>query len=183
MAADDFFARWSKRAQPEAEPVANPADGAADAGQPVAAEPPGLPAPTLEEASRLTADSDYARFVAPGVDEDVKRAAMKMLFSDPHFNRMDGLDTYIDDYSVFEPIPPDMLRALNHGKALLDPLAQLEQPLMELVQKMTGIDAAAPADAAPSLAPPASPPAALADAPLPSGIPTAAAATSDRGPT
>ena len=30
---------------------------------------------------------------------------MKKLFSDPHFNVMDGLDTYIDDYGKPDPIP------------------------------------------------------------------------------
>ena len=147
MAADDFFARWSKRRQPEADTALAPVavDGAADAGQPAAPEPSEQLAPTMEEVSRLTAESDYSRFIARGVDESVKRAAMKKLFSDPHFNLMDGLDTYIDDYNVFEPIPPEMLRALNHGKALLDPLGQLEKPLMELVQKVVEIDAAMPA--------------------------------------
>ena len=41
--------------------------------------------------------------------EDVRRAALKKLFSDPRFNVMDGLDVYIDDYSKTEPIPPEML--------------------------------------------------------------------------
>ena len=30
---------------------------------------------------------------------------MKKLFSDPHFNVMDGLDTYIDDYGKPDPLP------------------------------------------------------------------------------
>jgi len=94
----------------------------------------------MEDASLLTHDSDYSRFVARDVDEGVKRAAMKKLFSDPHFNLMDGLDTYIEDYNTFEPIPPEMLHALNHGKALLNPLAQLAQPLMQLVQKVAAAD-------------------------------------------
>jgi hypothetical protein len=31
---------------------------------------------------------------------------------------MDGLDTYIDDYSKEDPIPPAMLRALNQARTL-----------------------------------------------------------------
>ena len=31
---------------------------------------------------------------------------MKKLFADPHYNVMDGLDVYIDDYSKPDPIPP-----------------------------------------------------------------------------
>ena len=76
------------------------------------------PLPTLADVALLTRDSDYARFVAGGVDEGVKRAAMKKLFSDPHFNVMDGLDIYIDDYSIADPIPLAMLREMNQSKAL-----------------------------------------------------------------
>jgi hypothetical protein len=66
----------------------------------------------------LTRESDYSRFVATGVDEGVKRAAMKKLFTDPHFNVMDGLDTYIDDYGMPDPIPLAMLRQMNQSKVL-----------------------------------------------------------------
>ena len=43
---------------------------------------------------------------------------MKKLFSDPHFNVMDGLDTYIDDYGKPDPIPPSMLRQMVQSKFL-----------------------------------------------------------------
>ena len=61
--------------------------------------------PTLDDVATLTRESDFSRFVAPGVDGDVKNAALKKLFSDPHFNVMDGLDIYIDDYSKPDPLP------------------------------------------------------------------------------
>jgi hypothetical protein len=80
------------------------------------AEPP--PPPTLEDAQALTKDSDFARFVKPDVSPEVKNAAMKKLFADPHFNVMDGLDTYIDDYGKPDPIPPEMLKSLVSGKFL-----------------------------------------------------------------
>jgi hypothetical protein len=48
----------------------------------------------------------------------VKNAAFKKLFTDPHFNVMDGLDVYIDDYSKPDPIPPEMLRNLASAKFL-----------------------------------------------------------------
>jgi hypothetical protein len=53
------------------------------------------------------------------VNEDVRRAALKKLFSDPHFNVMDGLDTYIDDYSKTEPIPAAMLASLRQAQNIL----------------------------------------------------------------
>ncbi len=67
----------------------------------------------------LTKESDYSRFVGRDVDPGVKNAAMKKLFaSDPHFNVMDGLDVYIDDYNRFEPVPRNLLRQLVNARAM-----------------------------------------------------------------
>lgn len=121
MAAESFFARWSRvKAESPAAAIA-----AGDPGAALAPSPP-LPAadaqpplPTLEQVARLTTESDFTPFVARGVDEAVRRAAMKKLFADPRFNVMDGLDTYIDDYNKFEPLTPLMVAALNHAKNLI----------------------------------------------------------------
>jgi hypothetical protein len=43
---------------------------------------------------------------------------MKKLFTDPHYNVMDGLDIYIDDYSKPDPMPASMLRQLASAKFL-----------------------------------------------------------------
>jgi len=56
--------------------------------------------------------------IASGVDDRVKQAAMKKLFADPHFNVMDGLDTYIDDYGKPDPIPESMLRRMAQAQFL-----------------------------------------------------------------
>jgi hypothetical protein len=32
---------------------------------------------------------------------------------------MDGLDIYIDDYSIADPIPPEMLAQMNQARGLL----------------------------------------------------------------
>jgi hypothetical protein len=78
-----------------------------------------VPPPTLDDVAQLTKESDYTRFIAPDVEPGVKNAAMKKLFaSDPHFNVMDGLDTYIDDYNKFEPLTKSMLRQLVSARAL-----------------------------------------------------------------
>jgi len=119
MAAETFFARWSRvkteaRILPEVPPPADPASPAD------AADLAPMPAaPTLEQVEQLTGDSDFTPFVARGVDETVRRAALKKLFADPRFNVMDGLDTYIDDYNKFEPLTPLMVAALNHAKDLI----------------------------------------------------------------
>src|SRR5882762_8268313 len=51
----------------------------------------------------------------------VEMRIVKKLFHDPHFNVMDGLDTYIDDYSKPDPIPEEMLKSLKQANRLLFP--------------------------------------------------------------
>ena len=132
-----FLSRWSRRkvlvrqgvapaepvavpavapvVQAAAEPVVTPQAQAAPAAEPAPAAPP---PPTLADVALLTRDSDYTRFVAPGVDTGVKNAALKQLFTDPHFNVMDGLDTYIDDYGIPDPLPAGMLRQMAQSQFL-----------------------------------------------------------------
>ncbi len=131
MAASDFFARWSKAGMPPDRTLSEVAGERAIPAVPDQGSPAPLPPPralTLEDAAALTADADFKPFMASHVDAGVKRLALKQLFADPHFNVMDGLDTYIEDYNSFVPMDAAMVAALNHGKALLDPLAQLLHP-------------------------------------------------------
>src|SRR5688572_4064402 len=128
--SEGFFERWSRRkrqgeAAPPEEPTAAPAAPAApvaSAAQ-VAGAHPGLPPereeekqeavpPTLADTETLTPESDFKPFVARNVAPEVRNAAMKKLFADPHFNVMDRLDTYIDDYSNPAPLPAASLRKM-----------------------------------------------------------------------
>lgn len=83
---------------------------------PAAAEAPAPP--TLDDVALLDRESSYSRFVARDVSPDVRNAAMKKLFSDPHYNVMDGLDIYIDDYGKPDPLPAGMLRQMVQSKML-----------------------------------------------------------------
>src|SRR5258706_9160117 len=105
-----FWARWSqrKREAGEAPPAAAPADEVVD-----------TPVPELPPVDELTPQSDFSAFMHPKVDADLRRAALKKLFSDPHFNVMDGLDTYVDDYSKSDPLPPAMLAGLRQAQNIL----------------------------------------------------------------
>ncbi len=104
------LSRWSKRK------LATAVDATTSVPAVSPATAPGVPAPSapaeLPPVESLTFDSDFTAFLRPGVDDKVKRAALKQLFRDPRFNVMDGLDTYIDDYTKADPIPPDMLADL-----------------------------------------------------------------------
>jgi hypothetical protein len=83
-----------------------------------AAAPPPEALPTFADVAALTPGADVARFMRPGVDGAVRRAALKKLFSDPRFNVMDGLDTYIDDYGKPDPLPLAMLRRMHQSATL-----------------------------------------------------------------
>lgn len=68
------------------------------------------PLPPIES---LTPDSDFSPFMKPEVDASLKRQALKTLFQDPRFNVMDGLDVYIADYSVADPLPEGWLEKMT----------------------------------------------------------------------
>jgi hypothetical protein len=139
MADDNFLSRWSRRKvqvqrgeepppEPLPEPAAAPAppaalqpapaplpaDGTAAVETPAPAEPP----PTLADVETLTPQADFSRFVKPDVEPGVQRAALKKLFADPHYNVMDGLDVYIDDYNTPDPLPKSMLRQMVQSRLL-----------------------------------------------------------------
>lgn len=151
-----FLHRWSRRKHeaaraPEAPPPAppEPVPVVATAPVPEAAPPPAEPAP-LPPVESLTIESDFTPFLSQKVDETVKRAALRKLFSDPRFNVMDGLDVYIDDYSKPDPVP----------EGFLDKLADVYKTLEE-----KAAEPAAPADA--TVAEAEAPPPAADPAPKP----------------
>src|SRR5437773_916517 len=89
-----------------------PATGSPPAGVPETPPSAAVAAKELPPVESLTFDSEFAQFLKPDVDETIKRAALRKLLRDPRFNVMDGLDTYIDDYTKADPIPPDVLADL-----------------------------------------------------------------------
>lgn len=127
--SEGFLHRWSRRkiqgdaAAPEeprqsaqlppvAPAPAMPEETVSAAQKEGAAQPAEAPLPTLEDVQALTPESDFKPFVARNVAPEVRNAAMKKLFSDPHFNVMDRMDIYIDDYSNPAPLPAAQLRKM-----------------------------------------------------------------------
>jgi Protein of unknown function (DUF3306) len=124
-AKDPFVSRWSRRkvAARRGETLAEPAPP----------QPPPAPAPSAETPASAPAEpaielpsldtlkgleSDYKAFLQPEVDPATRSAALRKLFGDPHFNTMDRLDVYIDDYSIPDPIPAAMLKTLSAARSL-----------------------------------------------------------------
>jgi hypothetical protein len=130
--SDNFFSRWSRRKQgldttetvpPVAKAPSAAAPGAAAPQVAALAKAPNVAAvdgpaqeqqalPTLEDVQHLTPSSDFQTFMRQGVPGEVRNAAMKKLFTDPHFNVMDGLDIYIGDYNTPDPLPAGMLEKM-----------------------------------------------------------------------
>ncbi len=162
--AGGFLGRWSQRkrdaqaGRPLSQPLPAsqpqiPAPQNTEAAQPLPAEKedsiPAAPSlestaerdlPTLADAQNLTPASDFQPFMSEGVASEVRNAAMKKLFTDPHFNVMDGLDIYIGDYNTPDPLPPEMLRQMVGAQFLglwddevpkpetVDPVSPLQAP-------------------------------------------------------
>lgn len=174
MSVDPFLSRWSRlkrearqSPQPPAAPAPAPADDAdADGGvAPAAVADSQVPSP-LPPVESLTPESDFTPFMRSDVDPATRRQALKTLFQDPQFNVMDGLDTYIADYSQPDPLPAGWLEKMTQVASLGDVFARREHE-----EK-----AAAEALAANPPAPPCVPPGEEAEPvdPLPSieGMPT-----------
>ncbi|UVW27391.1 DUF3306 domain-containing protein [Massilia sp. H6] len=144
MSEEGFFRRWARlkttgpvanepaTGTPAGELPASPAapPGASALPSPKALHTPGSPdpvepaqqrrpLPTMAEAARLTPDADFSAFVGSGVDKSVQRMALKTLFTDPHFNIIDGLDVYMSDYNKASPLTPAMLASLEHAQGLV----------------------------------------------------------------
>lgn len=121
MSADreEFLSRWSRLKREVKEQ--SPGQESQPGNQPPVPQvtDPNTPPPQLPSLDQLTLDSDFRDFLHPKVDEKVRLAALKKLFSDPHFNVMDGLDTYIDDYSKPDPLPAAMLATLRQAQKII----------------------------------------------------------------
>ena len=129
-----FLDRWSRLKRQEAEAPAVAAEKVEAKDEPAVALPP---------VETLKPDSDFAPFMGPKVDGETRRAALKKLFTDAHYNEPDLFEPYSADFTVGEPIPPEMLKTLNHARKLLfdDPEKTVEAAAAQPGQ---GPDAAQP---------------------------------------
>jgi len=156
MSDEGFLRRWARRKNevqegraplPEASPdplavprpvdvpvlVVPPVDVAT---RPAAQAAPERPLPTMDDVATLDKDSDFSAFVARGVDQAVRRSALKKLFADPHFKAMDKLDVYIDDYTKPSPMSEAMLASLEHAKSVFMKMVEEEATAPEAPEEV-----------------------------------------------
>ena len=159
---ESFLARWSRRKRaaereavrsPDSAAPELPAPSAQVGGQAVAGDAPvsasaavgeraqttEVPLPPIESLDGLR--SDYQAFFQQPVDDELRHAALKKLFADPHFNQMDMLDVYVDDYTQFEPLPDALRLRLPSAR---DFLLDSERAALEAVEAPTGAAGDAP---------------------------------------
>jgi len=125
--SDGFLNRWSRRKlgenlEPEKksdEQTKQELNSSLEVKEPSVDTPDALPSVTLDDVEKIDKLApDFSAFMQPGVDPSVQQAAMKKMFTDPHFNVMDGLDIYIGDYSKPDPIPLEMLKRMVQSDML-----------------------------------------------------------------
>jgi hypothetical protein len=75
--------------------------------------------PELPPLDKLTPQSEFSGFMHPKVGDALRRAALKKLFADPHFNIPDPYEAYSGDWTVGEAIPDEMMATLNQARTLL----------------------------------------------------------------
>ena len=160
---ESFLTRWSRRKRAAEREAERPADtaapelpsaptakvgGEAVAGNgPVSASAPArepaptteVPLPPIESLDGLR--SDYQAFFQQPVADELRHAALKKLFADPHFNQMDMLDVYVDDYTQFEPLPAALRMRLPSAR---DFLLDSERAALEAAEAPTGAAGDAP---------------------------------------
>lgn len=173
MSADSesFLTRWSRRKLAAERAAERPAEdlepGAAAAlptkdgnelAAPAAAASVRAPAPEQDPAVTTEVPlppidsldglrSDYEAFFKQPVAEELRRAALKKLFADPHFNQMDMMDVYVDDYTQFEPLTAALRMRLPSARAFLSDAERAEVDAAEASAASAG-DAPAPLAAA-----------------------------------
>ena len=113
-----FLSRWSRLKR---QAVVEPADVPVPASPAPSSTGAMLPAIDSDKpVGQIGPDTDLTALLREELSDAVRKQALKAIFADPHFNVMDGLDTYIDDYSISDPIPPEMLATLNQARFLFE---------------------------------------------------------------
>jgi hypothetical protein len=116
--AEDFLRRWSRRKHAQAAKVEEkPAPAPENAKADEAVAPPPLP-----PVETLTPESDFTGFMQPKVDDALRRAALKKLFRDPHFNIPDPYEAYSGDWTGGVVATPTGLldKALDQARTALE---------------------------------------------------------------
>lgn len=68
----------------------------------------------MEPVESLTENSDFSKFMSPGVSDELRNLALRKMFQAPVFNIRDGLDEYDEDYTSFEKLGDIITSDMRH---------------------------------------------------------------------
>ncbi len=121
---ENFLSRWSRLKAAERagiEPQSSVgdashvvADASATDDPPGSREQPELTDADMPPLESLSGESDVSGFLAKGISEGLRRAALRKLFHSPKFNVCDGLDDYCDDFTNFAPLGSTITADMRH---------------------------------------------------------------------
>lgn len=92
--------------------ASEPAGGAPEA--PAAVEEVVLTDEDMPPLDSLDENSDYSGFLSSGVSEELRRRALRKLFTSAVFNVPDGLDDYDDDFTTFAALGDIVTSDMKH---------------------------------------------------------------------
>ena len=78
------------------------------------AQEPVLSDADMEPVEELTENSDFSKFMSPGVSDELRNLALRKMFQAPSFNIRDGLDEYDEDYTSFEKLGDIVTADMRH---------------------------------------------------------------------
>jgi len=108
----------------------------------------------MEPVEGLTEDSDFSKFMSPGVSDELRNLALRKMFHAPIFNIRDGLDEYDGDYTSFEKLG-DIITADMRHQMEIEANKKLEQEAKKIAEAEATTDEEDPGsnlDQAPSIA-------------------------------
>jgi len=97
------------------------------------AQQPALSDADMEPVEGMTEESDFSKFMSPGVSDKLRNLALRKLFYAPIFNIRDGLDEYDGDYTWFEKLG-DIVTADMRHQMELEANKKLEQEAREIAE-------------------------------------------------
>ncbi len=87
----------------------------------------------MEPVESLSDNSDFSKFMSPGVSDKLRNLALRKMFNAPIFNIRDGLDEYDEDYTTFEKLG-DIVTADMRHQMELEAERKREQEAQEIAE-------------------------------------------------
>jgi len=93
----------------------------------------------MEPVEDLTENSDFSKFMSPGVSDELRNLALRKMFKAPIFNIRDGLDEYDEDYTTFEKLG-DIVTADMRHQMEMEAERKAQAEAQELADSVTSTD-------------------------------------------